>query len=215
MIATVIGSTGLTGSFSGSPTLSYPSITGGHLRFAKVVEDFECKDERMFLVGDLAELPSIEAKIRGEVYFCCLGHDHQNGRSKENFRKSRSRCNCRVSRKSPRRRMQDHSRWFPPWARMRTRCSSTIRSRGGLKSDCKSTGIRSLIIFRPALLVGSREEFRLAERIATKTLVPLSRLLPRGIRKFLITDVETLTPRMLAEGKAAPMGVRVILAKDI
>jgi hypothetical protein len=72
-----------------------------------------------------------------------------------------------------------------------------------------------LIIFRPALLVGSRREFRLAESIASKTLVPLSGLLLTGIRKRLITPAETLTERMLYEAKAAPAGFQVIEAKDI
>ena len=87
--------------------------------------------------------------------------------------------------------------------------------KGRTEKDVKALGLRSLIIFKPALLVGPRHEFRLAERIATKTLVPLSQLLPTRTQKSLITEVETLATRMLAEGKAAPGGVHVISAKDI
>jgi hypothetical protein len=58
-------------------------------------------------------------------------------------------------------------------------------------------------------------ELRLAEKVAAVTLVPLSRLLPARIQKRLITKAETLAMRMLAEGKAAPPGTHVILAKDI
>jgi uncharacterized protein YbjT (DUF2867 family) len=87
--------------------------------------------------------------------------------------------------------------------------------KGRTEDDAKAVGLRSLIIFRPALLVGPRQEFRLAEKIATKTLVPLSQILPTRIRKSLITEAETLATRMMAEGKAAPAGVHVIPAKDI
>jgi hypothetical protein len=48
-----------------------------------------------------------------------------------------------------------------------------------------------------------------------KTLVPLSLILPARIQKSLMTKAETLAKRMLAEGKSAPVGVHVILAKDI
>jgi uncharacterized protein YbjT (DUF2867 family) len=88
--------------------------------------------------------------------------------------------------------------------------------KGRTEDDVKTLGLRSLIIFRPALLVRPRNEFRsFAERIATKTLVPLSRLLPTRTQKSLITKTESLATRMLAEGKAAPEGVHVISAKDI
>ena len=87
--------------------------------------------------------------------------------------------------------------------------------KGRTEDDVKALGFRSLIIFRPALLVGPRHEFRLAESIATRTLVPLSHLLPARTRKSLITEAETLAMRMLAEGKAAPGGVHIIRAKDI
>jgi uncharacterized protein YbjT (DUF2867 family) len=87
--------------------------------------------------------------------------------------------------------------------------------KGRTENDVRALGLRSLIIFRPGLLVGPRHEFRLGESIATKTLVPLSRLFPTRIRKSLITEAETLATRMLTDGKAAPGGVHVILAKDI
>jgi uncharacterized protein YbjT (DUF2867 family) len=39
------------------------------------------------LISDLAGLPSIESKIRGEIYFCCLGTTIKAAGSKENFEK--------------------------------------------------------------------------------------------------------------------------------
>ena len=89
------------------------------------------------------------------------------------------------------------------------------RVKGRTENDVRAQGLRSLIIFRPALLVGPRHEFRLAERIMAKTLVPLSLILPTRIQKSLVTKAETLTTRMLVEGKVAPDGVHVVQARDI
>ena len=89
------------------------------------------------------------------------------------------------------------------------------RVKGRTENDLKALGLRCLIVFEPGFLVGPRHELRLAERIAAKTIVPLSHLLPARTRKGLITDTDALAMRMLAEGKAAPEGVHVIKAKDI
>jgi hypothetical protein len=89
------------------------------------------------------------------------------------------------------------------------------RVKGRTEDDVRALGLRSLIIFRPALLVGPRRELRLGEKFATLILVPLCRLLPTRTRKNFITDAEGLATRMVIEGKAAPAGVRVVSARDI
>jgi uncharacterized protein YbjT (DUF2867 family) len=89
------------------------------------------------------------------------------------------------------------------------------RIKGRTENDVSALGLCSLIIFRPALLVGPRNEFRFAERIMTKTLVPLSLILPTRIQRSIVTKAETLAMRMLVEGKSAPAGVHVVLSKKI
>src|SRR6202171_6716347 len=213
MIATLIGGTGLTGSFLVRDLLADSAITkiisvsrkSLNISNAKLIE---------VLVSDLTELPSIESKIRGELYFCCLGTTIKKAGSKENFEKV------------------DHDTVvaFAKIAKAHDATSFTFVSslggnansmffynwvKGRTETDVKALGLRSLIIFRPALLVGPRAEFRLAERLRTVTLVPLACLVPTRIQKSLITKAETLAMRMLAVGKAAPPGIHIIVAKDI
>jgi uncharacterized protein YbjT (DUF2867 family) len=166
------------------------------------------------IVRDLAELPSVESSIRGDFYFSCLGTTMKAAGSKENFERV------------------DHSAVldFAKIAKAHYANSLTIVSamganassmffynqvKGRTEDDVKALELRSLTIFRPALLVGSRLETRLGEKIAIKTLVPLAGILPTRIAKSLTTDVETLAKRMLDEGRAARPGVRVITGKDI
>jgi len=89
------------------------------------------------------------------------------------------------------------------------------RVKGRTEDDVKALGLHSLIIFRSALLVGPRAGLRSGERLLTKTIAPLSRLLPTRLQKSLITKAETLATRMLAAGKTAPPGIRIIVAKAI
>jgi uncharacterized protein YbjT (DUF2867 family) len=213
MIATLIGGTGLTGSFLVRQLLADSAIT-------KVISvsrrSLEISNPKLteVLVSDLTELPSIESKIRGDFYFCCLGTTIKAAGGKENFEKVDRAAIVAFARIA----RAHEAKSFTLVSAMGANANSTIfyhRVKGRTENDVRALGMRSLIIFRPALLVGPRHEFRLAERIMAKTLVPLSLILPARIQKSLATKAETLATRMLTEGKAAPMGVHVIPARDI
>jgi uncharacterized protein YbjT (DUF2867 family) len=213
MIATVIGSTGLTGSFLIRQLLADSAITKV-ISVSRKSLNISNATLTEVPVSDLAALPSIQSEIRGDLYFCCLGTTIKAAGSRENFQKV------------------DHDAVvaFAKIAKSHDATSFTLVSamgantnsmffynevKGRTENDVETLGLRSLIIFRPALLVGPRAEFRWGERLASVTLLPLSRLLPNRTRKSLITKAETLAMRMLAEGKAALPGIHVILAKDI
>jgi N-acetyl-gamma-glutamylphosphate reductase len=84
MIATLIGSTGLTGSFLVQQLLADPAIEKviSISRRSLKIADVKLAE---VLVSGLEQLPSMEAKIRGEFYFCCLGTTIKAAGSKENF----------------------------------------------------------------------------------------------------------------------------------
>ena len=213
MIATLIGSTGLTGSFLVRQLLADSAITKVISISRKSLKLSNAKLTEV-LVSDLAELPSIESRIRGELYFCCLGTTIKTAGSKENFEKVDHTAIVTFAKVAK----AHDAKSFTLVSAMGANASSKFfynQVKGRTENDVKALGLRSLIIFKPALLIGPRHEFRLAESIATKTLVPLSQLLPTRTQKIFITEAETLAMRMLTEGKAAPGGVHVIQAKDI
>lgn len=213
MIATLIGGTGLTGSSLARQLLADPAITKVISISRKSLEISNPKLAEV-LVSDLAELPSIESKIRGDIYFCCLGTTINVAGSKENFEKVDHAAIVDFAKIA---RAHD-AKSFTLVSAMGANANSMIfynQVKGRTEDDVRALGLHSLIIFRPALLAGPRREFRLAERVMAKTLIPLSLILPARIQKSLVTKAETLATRMLVEGKAAPVGVHVILAKDI
>jgi uncharacterized protein YbjT (DUF2867 family) len=213
MIATIVGSTGLTGSFLVRKLLADSAI-------AKVISvsrrPLNIANTKLaeVLIRDLAELPSIESRIHGEIYFCCLGTTIKTAGSKQSFEKVDHDAIATFAKI-----VKAHdAKSFTLISAMGANAKSMLfynRVKGRTEDDVKALGLRSLVIFRPALLVGPRRESRLGETIAAKTLIPLSRLLPTRVRKSLITDVDTLATRMLSEGKAAAPGIHIIPAKDI
>ena len=86
MIAILIGGTGLTGSSLVRRLLADPAITKVISISRKSLEISNPKLAEV-LISDLAELSSIESKIRGDLYFCCLGTTIKAAGSKENFEK--------------------------------------------------------------------------------------------------------------------------------
>jgi uncharacterized protein YbjT (DUF2867 family) len=213
MIATILGGTGLTGSFlirkllTDSAIAKVISISRRSLNIAKT-------KLAEVLIPDLAELPSIESRIHGEIYFCCLGTTMKAAGSKQNFEKVDHDAIATFAKIAK----AHDAKSFTLISAMGANTKSMLfynRVKGRTEDDVKALGFRSLIIFRPALLVGPRSELRSGETIAANTLIPLSRLLPTRVRKSLITEVDTLATRMLFEGKAAAPGIHVIPAKDI
>jgi uncharacterized protein YbjT (DUF2867 family) len=213
MIAILIGGTGLTGSSLVRQALADPEITKVISISRKSLEISNPKLAEV-LICDLGELSSIESKIRGDLYFCCLGTTIKAAGSKENFEKVDHAAIVAFAEIAK----AHDAKSFTLVSAMGANANSMIfynRVKGRTENGVRALGLRSLTIFRPALLAGPRHEFRLSERIMAKTLVPLSSILPARIRKSLVTKAETLAARMLVEGKSSPAGVHVIPAKDI
>jgi uncharacterized protein YbjT (DUF2867 family) len=213
MIATLIGGTGLTGSFLVQQLLADPAIEKVVSISRRPLKIAHAKLAEVFVSG-LEQLPSMEAKIRGEIYFCCLGTTIKAAGSKEKFEKVDHDAIVAFAKIAK----AHDAKSFTFVSTMGANAKSMMfynQVKGRTEDDVKALGLRSLIILRPALLVGPRHEFRLTEKIASLMLVPFTWLVPTRIRKSIITESETLAARMLAEGKAAPVGVHAIPAKDI
>src|ERR1700686_2770504 len=86
MTETIIGSTDLTGSFLVRQLLADSAITKAISVSRKPLNISNARLTEV-LVSDLAELPSIASKIRGEIYFGLLGTTIKTAGSKENFEK--------------------------------------------------------------------------------------------------------------------------------
>jgi uncharacterized protein YbjT (DUF2867 family) len=213
MIATVIGGTGLTGSFLVRQLLADPAIEKVISISRRPLKIANPKLSEVLVTG-LEQLPSMEVKIRGEIYFCCLGTTILAAGSKANFEKVDHGAIVAFAKIAK----AHDAKSFTFVSSMGANAKSMVfynQVKGRTEDDVKALGLRSLIIFRPGLLVGPRHEFRLTEKIASMILVPFAWLLPARIRKSILTETETLAARMLAEGKAAAAGVHVIPAKNI
>src|ERR1700683_1827133 len=175
MIATIIGGTGLTGSLLVRKLLDDPAITKV-ISIARRPPEIPNPKLTEVLVRDLGELPALESKLRGDLYFCCLGTTIEIAGSKENFEKVDHDAVVAFAKIAK----AHDARSFTLISAMLANANSMFfytRVKGRMENDVRGVGFRSLIIFRPALLVGSRREFRLSEAVGSVVVVPLSVLL--------------------------------------
>ena len=212
MIATIIGGTGLTGSLLVQHLLADPAITQVLSVSRRSMNVVNARLTEV-LIPDLAQLPSVEPRLRGSIYFCCLGTTIKAAGSRENFERVDHDAIVAFAAIAKR----HDARSFTLVSAMGADAGSMFfynQVKGRTENDVKALGFRSLSVFRPGLLLGARSESRLAERIATM-LLPLSRLLPAGVRKSVVTDAGVLARRMAGHGKDALAGVHVIAATHI
>jgi uncharacterized protein YbjT (DUF2867 family) len=120
--------------------------------------------------------------------FCCLGTTIGRAGSKEAFR--------RVD--------HDYALALGRWARgadahrlilisaVGADAASRVfynRVKGETERDLAALGLASLVVVRPSLLSGHRDEFRPAERLALIATWPLRALIPAGMRPIAAGDV--------------------------
>ena len=187
--AVVAGPTGLVGSRLLGLLLREP-------RYRRVValsrRALEPESKLEVVDADYDRLDQVLAKVtsadRPIDVFCCLGTTIGRAGSKEAFR--------RVDR--------DYVLELGRWARgARAHRMIAIsaagadpasgvfysRVKGETERDLAALRLRSLVIVRPSLLSGQRDEFRLGERLALIATRPFRRLIPAGVRPIDAADV--------------------------
>jgi uncharacterized protein YbjT (DUF2867 family) len=84
-----------------------------------------------------------------------------------------------------------------------------LKTKGELEQEIGKLGFKALHIFRPSLLLGKREEFRLGERIAMSTLPLLNFAMMGGWRRYRAISAATVGKAMVAAARREESGTFV------
>jgi len=212
MIAVVAGSTGLTGSLLTRKLLDDPAFTAV-VTVSRRSRNLDHPRLREVIVPSLAELSWHADQLCGDVYFCCLGTTIKVAGSRENFRAVDHDAVLDFARIAHR----HTARAFLVVTAMGANPKSAFfynRVKGETERDLQSLGLRSLIIFRPGLLLGLRHEPRPAEALFQALLAPVHRALPALTRPW-VTPADTLAAAMLRHAHSPTPGTTVVEAGAI
>lgn len=213
MIAVVAGGTGLTGRFVVQKLLLDPQISEV-VSVSRRSTGQGAGKLREVLVKDLGEISANAARLKGDLYFCCLGTTIKVAGSQEAFSKVDLTAVADFAKVA-----KGHgAKALCLVSAMGADRKSLIfynRVKGEAEAELSALSLRSLTVFRPAMLAGPRVEHRAGEKAAMTVIGPLAKLLGRRLGKLIVTDAEHLAGRMVEEAKAAAPGNRVIVARNI
>lgn len=212
MKAIVAGPTGLVGSVLVKELLADPYFSEV-IVYARRPLPFE--DNRLkVIIGELGQMNSHREELRGDVYFSCLGTTIKTAVTRENFRKVDFHGVVSLGRIAFSHKAKTMIVVSASGANSQSRIFYS-RVKGETEKALKDLGLRSLVIFRPGLLVGKREEKRRAEQLSIKAFGVLRHLMPHSLSLSLGTDVEKLVKRMVDSARTDKAGVEVIEAREI
>ncbi|MBF8963682.1 oxidoreductase [Pontibacter sp. FD36] len=165
-------------------------------------------------IVDFDNLKKSASELAADDVFCCLGTTIKKAGTKEAFYKVDHTYVTQLAEITLRR----NATQFLVVSAMGADASSRIfynRVKGEMERDIQALGFTSLHIFRPALLLGEREEHRTGEEISARIMKPLSVLMIGPMRKYRPIKAETVASAMLHAAAQDQKGDKVYLSDEI
>jgi len=177
MTATLIGATGLIGSYLRNELLKDPFYDTVKILIRKPLDISHPKLEKKIV--DFNDSDSLLVAIdNSDVVFCAVGTTQRKVRGdKEAYRKVDYDIHVKAARFSK----MTGSETFVLVSSVGANSKSNnfyLKLKGEVEDAVKAIGLRSVHIMRPSMLLGDRKEFRLGEKIGKLLMTALSFLLP-------------------------------------
>ena len=184
-------------------------LTGTHV-LERLINDDNYERIKIFTRSDLPysgnkaeifktpieNIGNYEDEIKGDNLFCCLGTTIKKAGSRKNFRKVDYEFPVKIARIAEKNRVPGFHVISAIGADAES-SSFYLRTKGELENALLGMDFQRLIILRPSLLLGKRDEFRLWEELA-KLFMQLLRPGLRGrFRKYRGIEAETVAKAMV------------------
>lgn len=163
------------------------------------------------------DFDNIEASadlIKADDIFCCLGTTIKKAGSKDAFRKVDLLYPQTVAKIGA---ANGCKQFLVISAPESSRNSPLFYGRTKAEMEhavCKVSYVGTYI-FRPSLLIGERDEYRLAEGVGIKLLTTLPWLLPGSLKKMRPIEAKAVTTAMVIAAKSTPGGKQVYSSNRI
>lgn len=134
--------------------------------------------------------------IQADDVFCCIGTTIKQAGSKENFRA----VDYRIPLEFAKIASQSKSINFIVVSSMGANANSSnfySKTKGQMEEALKKIDLNNLIIVRPSLLLGDREEKRLGEKIAKIAMRTFSFLMIGRLKKYKAIEAKQLAKAMI------------------
>ena len=160
------------------------------------------------LVGGYEDLDDLSKEIKGDDVYCCLGTTMKTAGSEENFRQVDFECPVKVAELA----LKNGAQQFLIITAMGADPKSSVfynRVKGEVEERLKHISYPSLHVFRPALLLGPRDEKRLGEAAAQKIFKGINFLFVGPLKKYKAIHYEKVANAMFSVAKERKKGVYI------
>ncbi|TRX56294.1 NAD-dependent epimerase/dehydratase family protein [Fulvivirga sp. M361] len=165
-------------------------------------------------LGGYDDLEQLSENIRGDDIYCCLGTTMKTAGSKENFRKVDYDYPLKIAQIAA----QNRANQFLVVTAMGASSRSNVfynRVKGELEEALAKIPFEGLHIFRPALLLGKRQEKRAGEHIAQVIFNVINRLFVGPLKKYKAIDYRKVANAMFSVAVEAKKGVYTYRSDDL
>lgn len=166
------------------------------------------------VITDLEHLHQFKSYFQVDDVFCCLGTTIKNAKTKEVMKRIDVDYPILVAKLSK----EMGASHFLVVSSMGANKKSSIfysKIKGILEDELQNIGYSSLSIFRPSLLLGKRDEFRIGESVGGTLLPVLSFLYIGPLRKYKPIEGKTVALGMYNAALTAHKGTSVYLSNQI
>lgn len=163
---------------------------------------------------DFDHLNSIENAPDFDLAYCCLGTTIKKAGSKAAFEKVDLQYACLFANLA----RQHNCTTFAVISSVSANPSTGgfyLETKGRMEDSLREMNWPSLYIFRPSLLIGKRQEFRLGERIGAILGQVFSPLLIGPLHKYKPINMDILASAMSTLTKTANLGITTLEGKEI
>lgn len=212
MIAVIIGSTGLVGRQLLNELLESKNVTKviTAVRRASGIKNNKLSE---VLIPDFSKIKDHAGELKGDHYFSCLGTTIRAAGSQNEFRKIDFDTNKSFSEIA---KSHGAKVFAIVSAAGASKKSFVFYNRvKGETEDAIKNAAPVILIYRPGLLLGHRQEKRPLEQLATRTLPIFAKILPKKIYDRMCTESSTLAQRMLKDSMQKKAGIYIIEANEI
>ena len=210
--ALIIGATGLIG----NELVNLVSRSDYYQRIYILVRrktGFE-SDKVIEILADFDNLEESLKSIQVNDVYNCLGTTMKKAGSKEEFHKIDFSYPIEIARTM----RKNGSETFLNVSALGANKSSVIfynRVKGELEEALGEVEFKSLVIFRPSLLLGDRNEKRAGEDIAKKTYKVLDKIFIGPLKKYSGIEGKTVALAMFEMAKRNPEGLTILESDEI
>lgn len=205
--AIIIGGTGLTGGYLLAELTANPIYSKISVLVRKASQQNNPKIEE--LVVDFNKLNDFKNKIIGDDVYCTIGTTIKKAGSQEAFAKVDLEYPLSIAKIAK----ENGAKHFLLMSSLGANASSGnfyLKTKGTLENNLHALNFDSLSIFRPSILLGPRNEFRLGEKIGIFFMRLFSFLLLGGLKKYRPIHVKQVAHAMVKAGQdGEKKGVRV------